>query len=118
MYRGLVCDAAERVFAQHGLAGSPIARIARESRVSIGSIYRIFPGSKAEIYRVIQERRSTAIKERSHAKAIEAWENSGDLLDAIFAGLAALVDFFGAHADYLRIVLREERTWSSAEAGR
>ena len=50
MYRGLVCDAAERVFAEHGFVRARMSQIARESGVSIGTIYRVFPGRKNEIY--------------------------------------------------------------------
>ena len=49
MYRGFVRDAAEKVFAEHGFARASMAQIARASRVSIGTIYRIFPGRKAAL---------------------------------------------------------------------
>lgn len=111
LYRGLVRDAAERVFAEHGFARARVAQIAEESGVSIGTIYRVFPGRKPEIYRAIQEDRGTALIGRTHAIGLEAWQQRGDLLDAMLAGLAAFVEFFATHPDYLRLVLREEKAW-------
>lgn len=112
LYRGLVRDAAERVFAEHGFARAGVAQIAREAGVSIGTIYRVFPGRKTEIYRVIQEHRGTALIGSTRAIGLETWQRRGDLLDAMLAGLAALVEFFLAHPDYLRLVLREEKAWA------
>ena len=113
MYRGLVCDAAERVFAAHGFLRTRMSQIARESGVSIGTIYRVFPGRKDQIYRAIQENRGTEVLGRTRAIGEAAWRQSGDLLDAILAGIAATVDFFAAHPDFLRLVLREEKAWGS-----
>ena len=113
MYRGLVCDAAERVFAAHGVLRTRMSQIARESGVSIGTIYRVFPGRKDQIYRAIQENRGTEVLGRTRAIGEAAWRQSGDLLDAILAGIAATVDFFAAHPDFLRLVLREEKAWGS-----
>jgi len=118
MYRGLVCDAAERVFAVHGFLHTRMSQIARESGVSIGTIYRVFPRRKDEIYRAIHENRGTALLGRTRAIGEAAWRQRGDLLDAMLAGLAATVDFFAAHPDFLRLVLREEKGWAgSAERG-
>src|SRR5262252_8779478 len=114
MYRGLVCDAAERVFAAHGFLRSSMSQIARESGVSIGTIYRVFPGRKGEIYRAIQEDRGTEILGATRAIGEAAWRQRGDLLDAILAGLAATVEFFAAHPDFLRLVLREEKGWAGS----
>ena len=116
LYRGLVRDAAERVFAEHGFARARVAQIAEESGVSIGTIYRVFPGRKPEIYRAIQEHRGTTLIGRTHAIGLEAWQQRGNLLDAMVAGLAALVEFFAAHPDYLRLVLREEKAWGVGPA--
>jgi AcrR family transcriptional regulator len=114
MYRGLVCDAAERVFAAHGLFRARMSQIAHESGVSIGTIYRVFPGRKNEIYRAIQENRGTELLGRTRAIGEAAWRQSGDLLAAILAGIAATVDFFAEHPDHLRVVLREEKGWAGS----
>src|SRR5262245_53762115 len=106
MYRGLVCDAAECVFAARGFLRARRGQIAGESGVSIGTIYRVFPGRKDEIYRAIQENRGTELIGRTRAIGEAAWRQRGDLLDAMLAGVAATVDFFAAHPGYLRRVLR------------
>jgi AcrR family transcriptional regulator len=112
MYRGFVRDAAETVFAEHGFARASMAQIARESRVSIGTIYRIFPGRKAAIYRAIQEERGTEVLGRTRAIGEAAWRQREDLIDAMMAGMVALVEFFAEHPHYLRLVLREENSWA------
>src|SRR5262249_61707419 len=112
-YRGFVCDAAERVFAAHGFLRARMSQIARESGVSIGTIYRVFPGRKDQIYRAIQENRGTEVLGRTRAIGEAAWRQSGDLLEAILAGVAATVDFFAAHPGLLPLLLREEEAWGS-----
>jgi AcrR family transcriptional regulator len=111
LYRRLVRDAAERVFAQYGFAAAPVEQIAREADVSIGTLYRVFPGRKAEIYRAIQEHRGTEIIGTTQAIGIKAWERRNDVLDAMLEGQAALVEYLMAHPDYLRITLHEEQAW-------
>ena len=112
LYRQLVREAAETVFAEHGYANARIEDIAKASGVSIGTIYRVFPQRKQEIYRSIQEYRGTELLAVPRAAAIAAWERRGDLIDAMLAGLAALVELFLAHPAYLRLVLREEKAWA------
>jgi AcrR family transcriptional regulator len=113
MYRGFVRDAAERLFASRGVVHARMIDIARESKVSIGTIYRLFPGRKGEIYRSIHESRGTALLGHTRGIGLEVWRQRGDLLDAVFAGTVAMVEFFAAHPNYLRLVLREEKTWVS-----
>jgi len=111
LYRGLVREAAEQVFAAHGFAGARVEEIAREAGLSVGTIYRAFPGKKREIYRAIQEQRGTELIGTARTTWIAAWQQRGDLVDAILAGVASLVEYFIGHPDYLRVVLREERAW-------
>ena len=112
LYRRLIREAAERVFAEHGFAGALVEQIAREADVSIGTLYRVFPGRKAEIYRAIQEHRGTELIGTTRAVGIKAWERRGDVLDAMLEGQAALVEYLMAHPDYLRITLHEEPAWA------
>jgi hypothetical protein len=51
LYHRLICGAAERVFATYGFARARVEEIARISGVSIGTIYRIFPGRKRNLQR-------------------------------------------------------------------
>lgn len=112
-YRAVVRRAAERVIAEHGFAGARVEEIAKEAGVSVGTIYRAYPGKKREIYRDLQVQRGTELIGRTQGVGIEAWRRRGDVLDGILAGLGALAEYFMRHPDYLRIVLREEKAWAS-----
>lgn len=110
LYRRLVCEAAERVFAVRGFDGARVEEIAHAAGVSIGTIYRVFPGKKRAIYLAIQEHRGTEILGATRGVGTAAWQRRGDLIDAVLASVASLVEYFVAHPDYLQVVLREERT--------
>jgi AcrR family transcriptional regulator len=116
LYRGLIREAAERVFAAHGFVGARVEEIAREAGLSVGTIYRVFPGKKQEIYRAIQEQRGTELLGRTRATGMAAWQQRGNVLDAILASVVSFVDYFVAHPEYLRVVLREERAWGVGPA--
>ena len=111
-YRAVVRGAAEKVFAEHGFAGARVEQIARAAGVSVGTIYRAYPGKKQEMYRDMHVQRGTELLGRTRALGIEAWRRRGDVLDGILAGLGALVEYFIGHPDYLRIVLHEEKAWA------
>lgn len=117
LYRRHVRETAERVFAERGFAKAPIARIAREAGVSVGTLYRAFPGRKLEMYRAIQDEHGAALMEATRSAGTSAWEQRNDLLDAVLAGLTALVEYFVAHPDFLRLVLREEKAWAVEPGG-
>jgi AcrR family transcriptional regulator len=112
-YRAVVRRAAERVFAEHGFTGARVEQIAKEAGVSVGTIYRAYPGKKREIYRDIQVQRGTELIGRTQGIGIEAWRRRGDVLDGMLAGLGALAEYLMRHPDFLRIVLREEKAWAS-----
>jgi AcrR family transcriptional regulator len=114
-YRQVIRAAAERVFAQFGFAGTRVEQIAKEAGVSVGTIYRAYPGKKREIYRDIHVNRGTEVLGRTQAAGVQAWRR-GDVLDAIIEGLGAVVAYFIAHPDYLRIVLHEEKAWAQGPA--
>ena len=113
-YRAAIREAAERVFAERGFAGAHVGQIAKEAGVSVGTIYRAYPGRKPEIYHDLQTERGKEILEHTRARGLAAFQRHGDVLQAILEGLGALVEYFIAHPDYLRIVLSEEKAWASA----
>lgn len=112
LYRRLITEAAERVFAEHGFTGAHIGQIARTAGLSIGTLYAAFPGKKAEIFRAIQEWRGAELIGMTRAVGLEVWTQRGDVLAAMLDGQDALVRYFAAHPDYLRILLREATGWS------
>src|SRR5258706_1886067 len=111
LYRELVCEAAERIFATSGFAGARVEDISRASGVSVGTIYRVFPGKKRQIYHAIQERRGIELIGTTRARGLAAWQERSDLIDAVLAAVAALVEYLTRYPDYLRLVLREEQAW-------
>ena len=92
----------------------PRSQIARESGVSIGTIYRVFPRRKDGIYPRDPGEPRTTLLGRTRAIGEAAWRQRGDLLDAMLAGVVVTVDFFAAHPDFLRLVLREEKGWAGS----
>ena len=110
-YRAVVRAAAERVFAQAGFAGTRVEQVGKAAGVSVGTIYRAYPGKKREIYRDIHVHRGTEVLGCTQAAGLRAFRQ-GDILDAMLEGITALVEYFVEHPDYLRIVLREEKAWA------
>ena len=56
MYRSLIIDAAERLFASQGYDRTKIQDIATESGVSLGTLYSVFDG-KSDIYEAVHDER-------------------------------------------------------------
>ena len=56
-YQELILEAAERVFARRGFAGTRMSDVAAEARVSTGTLYNYFD-SKDEVFRSLLELRS------------------------------------------------------------
>jgi AcrR family transcriptional regulator len=111
LYRQLILEAAERIFAEKGFDDAKIEEIAAASGLSLGTLYSVFAG-KPDVMRAVHEARNREILERSAAAA----ELSGPL-EALFAAVEASVDFFVGHPDYLRIHLRGGYAWGLAGAG-
>jgi len=112
LYRRLILEAAERIFAEKGFDDAKIEEIAAESGLSLGTLYSVFAG-KPDVMRAVHETRNREILERSARAAGEA---SGPA-EQLFAAVDASVDFFVGHPDYLRIHLRGGHAWGLAGAG-
>jgi AcrR family transcriptional regulator len=107
MYRRLVLEAAEQVFASAGYEDAKIQDIAQAAGVSLGTLYTVFPG-KAEIYDAIQEQRGPEILESIY-RAIQGYEG---VYDAAMRGIDAYVRSLAARPHYLRMHLREGLSWT------
>lgn len=112
LYRDLVLDAAERVFAAEGYDAAKIEQIARESGLSLGTVYTVFPG-KAALFRAVHERHAGQLLRRGQGPEPRA----GDPLEALLAGVRGYIGYFLEHPDYLRMNLQEGATWGVREAG-
>jgi AcrR family transcriptional regulator len=111
LYRRLVIEAAERLFAENGADDTHMDEIAREAGLSLGTLYSVFEG-KADIVAAIHEARLAALLAASMQ---EAGGEQGTV-DRLVAGLRGYVRFFLDHPNYLRMHLREGYTWAGERA--
>lgn len=111
MYRRLILEAAEPVFAAHGFDEAKIQDIAQAAGVALGTLYTVFPG-KTEIYAAIQEQRGREILERIY-RAIQGYEG---VVDACTRGIDAYVRALIERPAFLRMHLREGLSWSDPSA--
>ncbi len=106
-YRGLILDAAERVFAAKGFEGAKIKDVADAAGLALGTVYVLFP-SKLDVFSAVHAHRGGALLERS-AAAVQG-------IDPPFAALgamqAAAFEFYGAHPFYLRMHLYSGTAWA------
>jgi AcrR family transcriptional regulator len=110
MYRRLILEAAEKVFAEHGFDDAKIQDIAQGAGIALGTLYTVFPG-KTEIYDAIQELRGREILESIY-RQIQGYT---DFLDASMRGVEAYVRSLTERPHYLRMHLREGLSWTSRE---
>ena len=105
MYRELVFDAAERVFAAKGFRASRMEDIASEAGISLRTVYATFRG-KNELYRQIEE---TRIGQLFASMVIDE-----DLppLPRLVAVVRCYLDFLVSHPAYLQMHLRQGQTWA------
>jgi AcrR family transcriptional regulator len=102
MYRRLIVEAAEPVFAEHGFDEAKMQDIAQGAGIALGTLYSVFPG-KSDVYAAIQERRGAEMLEGIHS-AIQGYTS---LADACQRGIAAYVRVLVERPHYLRMHLRE-----------
>ncbi|MDJ0851649.1 MAG: TetR/AcrR family transcriptional regulator [Myxococcota bacterium] len=106
MYRDLVFESAEHVFAEKGFEDATMQEIAAEAGISLKTLYAHFPG-KNELYAEIQTVRGNEFV----AHVAGAHAAGGSALDALARGVRAYVDFLVEHPDFLKIHLREREAW-------
>ncbi len=102
LYRQVVMDAAERVFAERGFDGARMQHIAEAADVSVGTIYGVF-GSKAELYGLTLTGRLAEVTRL----AADAARSGGSPIERLDNGVQAYVTFLLEHPDFLRIHLNE-----------
>ncbi len=107
LYRELILDGAQRVFAERGYDDAKMEEIAQESGLSLGTLYSVFAG-KAKIFAAIHEAADAEILRRS----VACVEDDMQPLEATLAGVRAWVEYFLEHPDLLRMHLAEGQTWA------
>lgn len=111
LYRRLILDGAQRVFAERGYDDARMEEIAVASGLSIGTVYSVFSG-KAEIFAAVNEEGDAALFQRAR----EAARDDMDALAVVLAGVEAYVTWFLEHPDFLRMRLRAAPWGSGSEA--
>lgn len=112
MYRELVFESAEHLFAHKGFGDTTMQEIAAEAGISLKTLYATVRG-KRELYEELLELRGRQFMEET-SQGIEEGDTA---LQALGHGVRSYVHFLVEHEDYLRIHLREGRAWSLPQPG-
>jgi AcrR family transcriptional regulator len=107
-YRGLILEAAERVFATKGFDGAKIKDVADAAGLALGTVYVLFP-SKRDVFAAVHIQRGEALVARAAAAAVDA----PSPLAALCRMQRAACDFYAAHPAYLRMHLYSGTAWAA-----
>ena len=107
MYRDLVLESAERVFADRGYHASKMQDVAAGAGISLGTLYTVFPG-KDDIFEALHETRGEAFLARIEPALHEA----ADPRVVLWHSVRGFTEFLLEHPDYFRVDLREGRSWA------
>jgi len=107
VYRQHILEAAERVFADQGFEAAKVQDISQRARLSMGTIYAIFP-SKTDVFRGILEERGHEVLGRARVAA----ERRLPPLETLRALIDVYVGYFVEHPDFLRMHLRSGSSWA------
>jgi AcrR family transcriptional regulator len=113
MYRKLIVEAAEQVFAERGYDEAKMQDIALASGIALGTLYTVFPG-KVELYGAIQEQRGREMIEGIY-RAIQGYDG---VIDACTRGIDAYVRVLVERPAFLRMHLRDGLSWTDPGARR
>jgi AcrR family transcriptional regulator len=108
VYREAINEAAERVFAKKGTAGSRMNEIAAEAGISLGTLYGVIEG-KESLFNEIHQ-----IRMREFLACIRAARDAHD--DTLASHLAVLREggrFFLDRPDFLRMCSRDGYGWAT-----
>jgi AcrR family transcriptional regulator len=107
-YRGLILEAAERVFASKGFDGAKIKDVADAAGLALGTVYVLFPG-KRDVFTAVHAHRGEALAARVAAATMEIREPFA----ALCAMQRAACDFYAEHPFYLRMHLYSGTAWAA-----
>jgi AcrR family transcriptional regulator len=99
--RDLILDAAERLFAKHGLDGVAVRDLARETGLTPSSLYNHFP-SKQALYDAVLERGLRPIVEMT----VEAWQAGPLKPQNVRAQIERMVAHLAEHRDLAPLLQR------------
>lgn len=104
-YRGLILEAAARVFGEQGYADARMAEIALAAGVATGTVYAIFP-SKRNLYRAVHRENLGEL-----ARRYEEIPDGATAGETVLARSRVATLFLASRPDYLRVYLREAERW-------
>ncbi len=108
MYRELILDSAEEVFAENGYEATRMQDVASRAGVSTRTMYATFEG-KWDLFAAVHARRGREILEavvhEAHAR--------GPALERLLGGITAYAMHLMAHPSYLRM-LGHAKVWTSS----
>jgi AcrR family transcriptional regulator len=107
MYRTLIVDAAEKLFAERGYEHTKIQDIAAESGLSLGTLYSVF-GGKGAVYDAVHSDRLGEVFSLA-GKAMASDESAANRL---LRGNRSFIRWLTEHPAFLRIHL-EGSTWAT-----
>ena len=108
MYRSLIVDAAEKLFAERGYENTKIQDIAAESGLSLGTLYSVF-GGKGAVYDAVQSDRLSEV----FMLAAEAMDSDESAADRLLRGNRRFIRWLTEHPAFLRIHLEGSSAWST-----
>jgi AcrR family transcriptional regulator len=97
--RADILDAAERVFAAHGIQAGSIRKIGAESGFSAAAVYLFFDNKQQLLLETLSRRGDELVAAVGAAAATD-----GDALDALHRIVDVAVDYFENHPEFSRIV--------------
>jgi AcrR family transcriptional regulator len=111
--RQRILAAAEAVFAERGFPDARMQDVAAAARTSLRSVYAVASG-KAEIFRALHRQRGRDLLPRIEEVLAD---ESRDPADSLRELITAVATFLMDHPDFLRIQLREGRSWALDDTG-
>jgi len=105
MYRSVISEAAEAVFAEKGFADARMSDVALEAGISLKTLYQTFAG-KAELFDEIRDLRIEQVISAT------TQVRDGPPLEVMMNRVRVSVAYLLANPNFLRIHLREGNAWA------
>ncbi len=107
MYRQLVLEAAEDVFAAKGYDAAKMQDVATAAGISLATLYTVFSG-KQELYAAVHAHHGQALLARAASTVADA----EDIVDLLVDGVTGYVQYLIENPTYLQMHLREGDAWA------
>lgn len=108
LYRTLVVDAAERLLAHRGYAGTRIQDVAAEAGLSLGTLYSVFGGKDAIVEAIHHDR-----LQELFVLVGDAMGAPSSAADKLLLGNRVFIRWLTEHPDFLRLHLVDS-SWASS----